>query len=451
MKTGQAIFAKETDQSFFPHPLWIFRESSKSQNHAIQQIVVSEFKKRRLRLINLFLYTFGEDSLEKMGMNITKAMGEDAISVYNQLQKRISIPEALDCCQMASPYHLPPTPTLSILESIYNAGFVAVGTKDGAGVTPLIQILSQNERIAYYDGSEELAEWFIKHGAAPENDIVGDWPSILFFLAISGSFGINDMDSVGSHHARIAARELHLKADSCDCFCSTNGCLPTHLLFRCHNTNSPWTGLQPCRVAKNRYGILGKWTKRWAPSAHDEQVIYRESCQLELFDRLGMTHTCCIPDRSFQKLPFSSTVSLSKSEIAQIQSENADLADQLDSLMAQYDLARGKRSGDITAFQEFWWEVVDQILPPLLNEEARHLIGCVRWKTGEYLLKYDSIACQRDALAISNRRSHREKEALHMSGYGHFENFEDVINVHFSKQDWTARKTWTEHSSSDAQ
>ncbi|KAM0811713.1 putative Fungal N-terminal domain-containing protein [Seiridium cardinale] len=161
-------------------------------------------------------------------------------------------------------------------------------------------------------------------------------------------------------------------------------------------------------------------------AAMDERVkkehCCRKICRLELFERMGIAHTCCaewdLCNEEGSELCF---------ERAELQSEDRVAADQLELLLRGYDLMR-KCLHDISIerFWKTWWEIVDIILPPLLPEEAcrepRWLLeGEEYWDDG----KVEDIKHQ-----VSQAREERWATMLRNAGYEKW-NFKKVIKHHF--------------------
>jgi hypothetical protein len=116
-----------------------------------------------------------------------------------------------------------------------------------------------------------------------------------------------------------------------------------------------------------------------------------------------------------------------------MQDEDSELALQLDNLITQYNRARKVHGGSIESFWRQWWQVLNDILPPLLSIEAcKTRLMQYRDPNGE---KYREL----DRLTIEHRLA-REQEALTKAGYvgPEFEDFRQVIRVHFSGRTWNA-------------
>ena len=105
----------------------------------------------------------------------------------------------------------------------------------------------------------------------------------------------------------------------------------------------------------------------WRVGANALRETYAELTRLELFERLGMVHTCCFRRRRDITYWCGAVLSVPKEpdvqETMRLQDEDRFYATQLDMLMREYRSAREKYEGTLKAFLRRWWGVVDQILP----------------------------------------------------------------------------------------
>jgi hypothetical protein len=225
-----------------------FRPLSNPQSaESISAMVVSEFKRRRIKLRDLAIENLPPYNLGELGLGKHTFLDANVVSTYAHLAQVTVIPEELDC--RVSPYEFDSRlPELTLLNALYEGGFKATDIPDTSGHTPLFRALS---RVAARDAFRfscqpvyEVATWFLEHGASPESSKSegqrgpgSEWPTALFYLALlTGDhqfLGVREYFSQGTS-ARLL-RTLHLVRDSCVCFCGQSGCLPTHLLSRNHS------------------------------------------------------------------------------------------------------------------------------------------------------------------------------------------------------------------------
>ncbi|KAH7393685.1 hypothetical protein BKA64DRAFT_93224 [Cadophora sp. MPI-SDFR-AT-0126] len=182
-------------------------------------------------------------------------------------------------------------------------------------------------------------------------------------------------------YSRLIPEDLHVVADSCRCFCGGQGCLPTHLLWRCPHSDSSYQsgGINHCFGVDmtRKIKILRKWLSCWSMSKKTQNFIYDEIVRLQLFDRLGMAPTCCAQNGYVCPENMESGL-MPKDEKARLREGDSELSKQLQILLHEFRRGKSKFSGCFDDFWLAWWQVVDEILPPLLPLEA-----CRRRPTGQ--------------------------------------------------------------------
>lgn len=245
-KDAKSLAILLTSQSpvFSPGPeynqLWAFTEAYRSKDAEIWALVVNEFKDRRKRLNDLAIKEFTLEEQTEIGLPKDKVLDEKAGQVFEMLlEKGVTVPEALDCCRMSSAYSfiLMRVP-VKFLDSIYNAGFESIDCIDDNGKrTPLLHCLE--------DGPDNptllpAIKWFLSKGASPEFTLEPDmWPNVMFYLAaIMDEYYCREDDFEEAMELCLLHYDL-LLTDNCVCFCSSVGCLPSHLLWRCASKASP--------------------------------------------------------------------------------------------------------------------------------------------------------------------------------------------------------------------
>lgn len=163
--------------------------------------------------------------------------------------------------------------------------------------------------------------------------------------------------------SEVAQHDLELE-DDCDCYCSINGCFPTHMI----------TVLKPYGSIKSWIQIqdeIFSWIHDCGASYHQSHRYIAAACRLEVFSRLGMAHTCCRRDVLFH------CVHLSDDTRLELQEEDADSKMQLDLIMEVFDAAIKRYTWwSLRYLWARWWRKLDAILPPLLPWE-RGLQYCV--------------------------------------------------------------------------
>lgn len=307
---------------------------------------------------------------------------------------------------------------------LFDVGFVDVNTACGLYGSPLAsacmafpQSSSQFPSKRYPDWCENVL-WLLKAGANPRFYTDNDWHHVQFFLAVAANIGI-DLNTefsaiLGSHDSG----RLH---DACFCPCSSAGCIPAFTLWRDHWPKYPLHG-GLCRKRMNRrLHNLRKWIKYWEYSRMDKEFIYREICRLELFERLGMTHLCCVASRF-----------VSNDERRHLEMESETHARNLSLILHFYTIIR-RCCADVPleSFWAYWWYMVNGILVPLRPEEAcngpyiffEKAFG--RWPSNEQVESYRND--------LADARDMRWDAALKAAGYSKDWDFQDVIRDHCTK------------------
>ena len=106
------------------------------------------------------------------------------------------------------------------------------------------------------------------------------------------------------------------------------------------------------------------WAAALGLRPKEKEDVYGEFCRIEIFERLGMAHTCC--SISF----YRQSKLTDDEELLELRSEDEELSKQLESWMGGYFAARLDSSGDPFEFCVSWWKKRDADLPPV-NVRAR--------------------------------------------------------------------------------
>lgn len=332
-------------------------------------------------------------------------------------------------------------PMLSfILDDLWRAGYqdldecrgITSVTGDcieaGTGHTPPLERLLQEAPLICEDDDGWLyaAHWFLCKGASPVFSASSEHGNVLWGLArvlsaYSEDQYMQKFSSLPLGHIIRKAASLcpPLQRDECVCYCSSRGCLPLHPLIRGH-----WKFLSPPWCAGHAGYRALSWTASCDLDGPGGDLCIEEAVRLELFGRLGMTHTCC-----------GGRPRLGDSDAAaEVREDDAELAEQLDLLMEAYhyfsptvDELEGRscaarlhcncwgreeddrweefRRGGLVARWVMWWAEVDKILPPY-------------------------TAPARVPPADDEARARLEREALEEAGYAGLD-FSEVIRRHF--------------------
>ncbi len=178
------------------------------------------------------------------------------------------------------------------------------------------------------------------------------------FLAISFSLRdrmITDIKEPAESVIRRILRRIYelcrsAIVDPCLCYCSTYGCTPVHLLHKRYGRDWGW------RSAKfEKWACLNDFTPMQKESCSEEL------CRLEIFERLGMAHTCC--DIKPKPLACDECLVPSDEECQELREEDSNFSHTLELYMSIYRRLRREHVGPFSNFWCDWWTAINDILP----------------------------------------------------------------------------------------
>lgn len=243
--------------------------------------------------------------------------------------------------------------TLLIAEQLYSGGFRSVDDLDEGGVTPL-EIACTNVKV--HKERWELISWYLDKGSMPH--FRNSKRSKNCFLAISFSLRdqqITDIKEPAESVIRRILRRIYdlcrsAMEDSCLCYCSTNGCTPVQLLHKRYGGD--W---------ERRGAKFEKWACLNEYSPMQKESCGEELCRLEIFERLGMAHTCC--DVKLKSLAYGECHVPSDEECHELREEDSNFSYTLELYMSIYRRLRKEHVGPFSNFWCDWWTAVNDILP----------------------------------------------------------------------------------------
>lgn len=325
-----------------------------------------------------------------------------------------------------------PARIVSLLDKLYAAGFRDI---DGSGAFTntlwrRIKHILEERRPAL-----AILGWLAATTTSPLRSLVKKWPSAIFDLAFAYGeiFEINkSIGQVTTLLQTLTASCDATQRDSCACFCSRGGCLPSRLFLTrklsreaCYYLDADvhWK-YRGCR--DNRDRMLGMWCELCSLNDKWTSFYLEDSVRVEIFDRLGMIHTCC---RVADAYDFSRGLGdleawcASDEERRQVQYEDAELNEQLELIMKAYGGYTQRFVASTSSSKDLlrgWWCMLGEILPQVHETEGSEEGGTdEEWDTDDVP---DPESCDRGA-AI-------QREALVRLGYGDFD-FLEVIRRHF--------------------
>lgn len=137
--------------------------------------------------------------------------------------------------------------------------------------------------------------------------------------------------------------ERQITRDGCRCSCSSCGCTPANILAKHLSLGHT-----------SRRILLSVYISRLRLGSQEESWL--EACRLEMFERLGMIHTCCERDsKDFECV--CNQVSTGPEDSDQ------HLEYVLETNVLIYTKLRARFGGDLGDFLRAWWAAVDLFLP----------------------------------------------------------------------------------------
>lgn len=291
-----------------------------------------------------------------------------------------------------------------LLEIIFSTGYQEVDCVGEHGHTPLYELIT---RIRSFPSRDPCAEWLLKKGANGSFKVRRGWPNILFYwlpdviTRLTMGYLVDDDISLYLRDAD------PMCVDGCQCLCSRSGCLAWHGAW---NMAAYYNSKMSLIELADQLSVL---TKLMNLNRTQKDICYTEVYRLEVFNCLGLIHTCCghVQDYHDPK---------EANERQKCQEEDSELIIQLNLIMTAFERSRKACGGKIEKFWVSWWERLGQILPPLSSKEREW-----KWRRSSVYPEEEST--------IAASRADRERATLVANGYGDYEDFADVIRDHFKE------------------
>lgn len=268
--------------------------------------------------------------IKDAGIGTGTLLDASALRVYNELQEgEIDVPKHLWPGTCLSVYHVPGLTKVGA-ELLSKVGFkdlTKIDSADPQGRRPL-SYACQESRI-------HLANWIVDRGAAIRLlDIQALVGSVRFPAAL-----LKPREDV----TRFFVRADDVGKDTCQCYCSSSGCVPASYLARGRNRMG-W---------HERFLFIVEVASRLTENRRSEWL--KESCRAELFSRLGCTHTCC------QASDASTWTQGEDGE--EIREEERGLGHILDNYVQLFEELSCRYHGDWKTFWKSWWMSLELFLP----------------------------------------------------------------------------------------
>ena len=408
------------------------------------QVVIWTLARRRQTLAKLAIKELPEEEVLRLGLRNETTLDAALPGVYQELKKRsVNLPQSLNPASLyldndsiyVSIHTNDIFPSRRLLESLYTNGFDPVDTLDVWGSTPLLLACYSCLTTRRIENSALSMCWFLDKGACPTFSCGDSYPNVLFYVAIRYAADIREdppdlsRDFIHLIH-RSASLCNSLCPDGCQCYCSSAGCLPVHKFWRCDTLKWAHKGCGSM-ASDTLFKALDKWLCLCGINAAQSKTCYEEIFRLEVFDRLGLAHTCCAHrDYDTWDKHRTSRSSMDEKDREQLQEEDSELKEQLDLIVQGYQNHYKKHAGDLSDFWKSCMQDLDGILPELTPEE-RCRRRCLDLPPYKYDIYKHSTEYAEEERELQEMRRAREAEALAKRGYLGLD-FIDVIRHHFA-------------------
>jgi len=249
-------------------------------------------------------------------------------------------------------YHSRNWMSSNFAQKLFDAGFRDVdnhvrprGRRSSYSPTPFIRCCRQ--------GNFNSALWFMKMGARTRID-EEDFSWIAQHLVASSvteNLDAVEVIKVSDLLQRLKRSNGPFESDRCVCYCSLKGCTPITTLHRCQSDDIRWY-----KTWSEKISSLQCWLEWGQFSLVEARLAWKAFSRLEIFTRLGMAHTCCRHNYSFQDIRI-----LAPDEQAELRDEDteAGLVQDLESYMQKYEEQEKQFQGTLEEFLALWWSDVN--------------------------------------------------------------------------------------------
>ena len=229
-----------------------------------------------------------------------------------------------------------------LADQLWSYGFRDTNVCDRHGCTPLHNVCLR--------GQFDMVCWLMSHGGDPTTVVRGHSLNALHLLSQGLKYQIEVCGNLitghmlGSHRdalTRIAGLHGASCRDDCRCACSLQGCTPTTILLRAATLT--WYKKQH---------LFFSWCQFIGLSPDAIETCCHEHARVETFERLGITHVCC----KIEYLTVSDP--MPQDTIEEIQDEESEMIDQLESWMILYEEERAKFEGSAIQFLNKWSDML---------------------------------------------------------------------------------------------
>ena len=208
----------------------------------------------------------------------------------------------------------------------------------------------------------DMVNWLMSHGGDPTTVVRGHSLNAFHILSHGLKYKIEKhwlsiMESMvglsGDPLTSIAGVCRASCRDDCRCACSPEGCTPTTILLR--TMTLTW---------KDKKDLFLSWCRCVELSPDAVESCCSEFARVETFERLGISHVCCEIDL------YEGVADMPQDIMEEIQDEESEMIDQLESWMILYEEERAKFEGSAIQFLDKWSDMLkDKLYVPAQFEE----------------------------------------------------------------------------------
>ncbi|EFR05043.1 hypothetical protein MGYG_08048 [Nannizzia gypsea CBS 118893] len=412
-----------------------------------RSVLIEELRRRRDELADVARNCLSVADQAYFGLRERKVLDTNAYPVYNLLTDGSNpVPSHLNPGTNVSVYNIIATlhdhldsksTSLMVFECLYELFLVGFLDTDETNMVEFslspLETIYNTPTTKNFHILVNLSIWFLRMGASPA--LIGE-RNIL--LGIAQKFHCRTLDS-DSELIQLKILTQYatslfspLESDQCTCYCSSSGCLPLHHLNRESNE---------CIYHKSQH--IFSWVQLCGLREDEARLYLEEAVRAELFNALGMGHTCCI------------ALFMSDSEKREIRDEDLEMQSQLELLMTAY---RRSRSSPLPPGRYGWVVECNSRCPKCLSSEkmgAEHTLPDF-WNWWWY--KVAQILPDVGASLVDQSTDDEGVDDTHVVGLeeGEYEdmNFTEVIRRHFAEYldpgHWSPDQLCTTNSDSEA-
>lgn len=476
-----------------------------------RRLLVELARNRRAALASLAMLHLPRLALDELGISQDGPMDSNALATYNSLRAfGVDVPRVLYpgtrplllsfniMCRLGG---------LRLAQALHEQGLCDLNACTDE-MTPLASLFLEH---VGDEQKEEAICWLLEQGASATFSSAAMMPNFLFYLAsvydaapiyqarplISTATlirpWIGNFREPGKPTGPLLAAPSERKTtpamiriaagycnpvgrDSCQCPCSSAGCLPLHKFKNgvavgeaasWDDTELTWMSNRVRWIPK-RWSMISEMVLAWIQDCQldrEQTMVYlRDACRLEIFTRLGMAHTCCTfgvetttshttqvdaPKRDKVVVhvprnqltcrplpPFPQRRERDEETRRELEEEDSELRQQLETIIKAYDDALKVHRGAITEFWTWWWAVMQDLLPEIPAEQRQK-------KYGDYQVKFERAFQSLTQASWEDihhkdwalRHVYREEELHKMSGIREVQHKDFLVEIkeYFSK------------------